>query len=159
MAPEQIEGSDAGALTDIFAFGAVLYEMATGRKAFPGKSRASIISAILRDEPGPVSQVQPMAPAVLDRLVRKCLAKDPEDRWQSARDVRSELEWIRDGASGAAAASAPERAAGSVRSFPGSSRPVSQSPSPRPSSQVAGPSCPPSTHRSDSKCSLSRERP
>jgi Tol biopolymer transport system component/tRNA A-37 threonylcarbamoyl transferase component Bud32 len=107
MAPEQIEGSDAGALTDIFAFGAVLYEMATGQRAFQGKSRASLITAILRDEPGPVSQVQPMAPAMLDRLVRKCLAKDPEDRWQSARDIRSELEWIRDGASGAAAPSVP----------------------------------------------------
>jgi Tol biopolymer transport system component len=107
MAPEQIEGSDAGALTDIFAFGAVLYEMATGRKAFQGKSRASLITAILRDEPGPVSQVQPMAPAMLNRLVRKCLAKDPEDRWQSARDVRSELEWIRDDASGGQAAPVP----------------------------------------------------
>ena len=109
MSPEQIEGSEAGPLSDIFAFGAVLYEMATGRKAFQGKSRASIIGAILRDEPGPVSQVQPMAPAALDRLVRKCLAKDPDDRWQSARDVRSELEWVRDSGSGASPAASAAR--------------------------------------------------
>ena len=95
MAPEQLEGREADSRTDIFALGDVLYEMATGARAFDGGTRASLISAILRDEPPPVSQRQPMAPAPLDRLVRKCLAKDPEDRWQSARDVGSELEWIR----------------------------------------------------------------
>jgi len=103
MAPEQLEGKEADFRTDIFAFGAVLYEMATGKKAFAGQSRASLITAILRDEPAPVSHIQPLAPAVLDRVVRKCLSKDPEDRWQSARDIRSELDWVRDGASGSQA--------------------------------------------------------
>ncbi len=109
MAPEQLEGKDADARTDIFAFGAVLYEMATGRKAFEGASRASLISAILRDEPRPIAEIQPMAPATLDRLVRKSLRKDPEDRWQSARDVATELEWIREGASGSAGAAPSAR--------------------------------------------------
>jgi eukaryotic-like serine/threonine-protein kinase len=104
MAPEQLEGREADARTDIFALGEVLYEMTTGARAFEGSTRASLISAILRDEPKPISQLQPMAPAPLDRVVRKCLAKDPEDRWQSARDVGSELEWIRGSGSGPAAA-------------------------------------------------------
>jgi eukaryotic-like serine/threonine-protein kinase len=92
MAPEQLEGKEADARTDIFAFGAVLYEMATGQRAFSGSSRASLISAILRDEPQPISRVQPMSPPALDRVVRRCLAKDPEKRWQSARDVGLEIE-------------------------------------------------------------------
>ena len=87
MAPEQIEGVEADARTDIFAFGCVLFEMLTGRKAFEGKTRASLIGAIMHAEPPPVSQVQPVAPLVLNRIVARCLAKDPEDRWQSARDV------------------------------------------------------------------------
>ncbi len=99
MAPETLEGREADPRSDIFSFGAVLYEMATGRKAFEGKSHASLISAIMRDEPKPISQVQPMTPTVLDRLVLKCLAKDPEERWQSARDVASELAWIRESGS------------------------------------------------------------
>jgi len=94
MAPEQLEGREADARTDIFAFGAVLYEMATGSKAFAGSSRASLMSAILRDEPRPISQVLPMTPPALERVVKTCLAKDPEDRWQSARDVAGELKWI-----------------------------------------------------------------
>jgi len=94
MAPEQLEGKDADARTDIFAFGCVLYEMATGRRAFTGATQAALVSAILRDEPRPISAVAPLAPAALDRLVKTCLAKDPEDRWQSARDVRNELAWI-----------------------------------------------------------------
>ncbi len=94
MAPEQLEGKNADARTDIFAFGAVLYEMATGKKAFSGTSQASLISAILRDEPRPISLMQPASPAALDRVVRTCLAKDPEDRWQSAGDVGKELRWI-----------------------------------------------------------------
>lgn len=99
IAPEQLEGKEAGARTDIFALGATLYEMATGRKAFSGSSRASLISAILRDEPPPISSIQPLTPHALDRAVRKCLAKDPEGRWQSAADLASELEWIAEGAS------------------------------------------------------------
>ncbi len=93
MAPEQIEGIEADARTDIFAFGCVLFEMLTGRKAFEGKTRASLLGAILKDEPSPVSQVQPLAPASLDRIVATCLAKDPDDRWQSARDLMRELKW------------------------------------------------------------------
>jgi len=94
MAPEQLEGKDADARTDIFAFGAVLYEMATGRKTFSGATQASLIGSILRDEPRPVSEVAPLTPAALDRLVRICLAKDPEDRWQTARDVGLQLREI-----------------------------------------------------------------
>jgi serine/threonine protein kinase/Tol biopolymer transport system component len=97
MAPEQLEGKEADGRTDIFAFGAVLYEMATGKIAFSGASRASLISAIMQNDPPPVSSVRPMTPAALDRVVRTCLAKDPEDRWQSARDVMSQLRWIAEG--------------------------------------------------------------
>ena len=98
MAPEQLDGQEADARTDLFAFGAVLYEMLTGRKAFEGKSQASLIAAIMHDEPAPISTLQPLAPTPLDRVVRKCLAKDPEARWQSARDLHDELQWIAEGA-------------------------------------------------------------
>jgi serine/threonine-protein kinase len=94
MAPEQIEGTEADARTDLFAFGCVLYEMLTGKKAFEGKTRASLLGAILKDEPPPVSKVQPIAPAALDRIVATCLAKDPEERWQTARDLQRELKWV-----------------------------------------------------------------
>ena len=80
MAPEQIEGHEADARTDIFAFGALLFEMLTGRTAFEGKTRASLIGAILKDEPPPCRRVQPLAPPALDRIVSTCLAKDPDDR-------------------------------------------------------------------------------
>jgi Tol biopolymer transport system component len=94
MAPEQLEGKDADVRTDIFAFGATLYEMATGRKAFEGKSSASLIAAIMHNEPAPILTLQPVTPPLLDSLVKRCLAKDPEERWQSARDVAEALRWI-----------------------------------------------------------------
>jgi Tol biopolymer transport system component/predicted Ser/Thr protein kinase len=104
MAPEQLEGKEADPRTDIFALGSVLYEMATGRKSFSGATQASLISAILRDEPQPISQALPTTPPALDRVVRTCLAKDPEDRFQTAHDVKLELKWIAEGASQASLA-------------------------------------------------------
>ena len=94
MAPEQLEGKEADARTDIFAFGEVLYEMATGKPAFSGASRASLIAAIMTTEPPPISQLQPLTPPALERVVNKCLAKDPDERWQSASDLASELQWM-----------------------------------------------------------------
>jgi serine/threonine-protein kinase len=96
MAPEQLDGQEADARTDIFTFGAVLFEMLTGRKAFEGKSQASLIGAILHATPPSIAMTQPLAPASLDRIVATCLAKDPDDRWQSARDVMRELQWVAD---------------------------------------------------------------
>ena len=107
MAPEQLEGKEADARTDVFAFGATLYEMATGRKAFSATSQASLITAIMSAEPSPISSVVPMSPPALDRVVKKCLAKDPEDRWQSASDLGSELKWIAESSS--AGVSSPVR--------------------------------------------------
>ncbi len=106
MAPEQLEGGEADARTDIFSLGAVLYEMATGKKAFSGSTQASLISSILRDEPPPISQTAPLAPPALDRVVKTCLAKDPEERWQSAGDVGKELRWIAEGSTAGVAAPA-----------------------------------------------------
>jgi eukaryotic-like serine/threonine-protein kinase len=94
MAPEQLEGLEADARTDIFALGAVLYEMATGRRAFQGASKTSLIASIVSQQPEPISSVAPMSPPALDHVVRKCLEKDPDDRWQSAHDIASELQWI-----------------------------------------------------------------
>ena len=97
MAPEQLEGEDVDARTDIFAFGTVVYEMITGTKTFSGKSQASMIAAILEREPTPISDLQPVSPAALDRVVKKCLAKDPERRWHNAHDLHDELKWIAEG--------------------------------------------------------------
>jgi serine/threonine protein kinase/Tol biopolymer transport system component len=94
MAPEQLEGIEADARTDIFALGAVLYEMATGRRAFDGKTKTSLIAAIVGGEPKPIREIQPLTPPAFEHVVAKCLAKDPDQRWQSASDVASELDWI-----------------------------------------------------------------
>jgi eukaryotic-like serine/threonine-protein kinase len=99
MSPEQLEGKEADARSDLFAFGAVLYEMATGRKAFTGSSQASLIGAILRDDPPAITEVSPLSPPALNRVVKTCLAKDPEDRFQTAHDVRLQLQWIAEGGS------------------------------------------------------------
>ncbi len=99
MAPEQVEGKEVDARTDIFAFGAVVYEMATGKRAFEGKTQASLIAKILEIDPPPMSSLQPMTPPAVDRVVKKCLAKEPEKRWQAAGDVCDELKWIAEGGS------------------------------------------------------------
>ena len=97
MAPEQLEGQEADHRTDIFAFGAVVYEMVTGKKAFEGKSQASLISAIMTADPPAMSELDEMSPPLLDSVVKTCLAKDPEGRWQSAGDVGRQLEFIQGG--------------------------------------------------------------
>ncbi|MFN0149379.1 MAG: protein kinase domain-containing protein, partial [bacterium] len=110
MSPEQMEGKEADARSDLWALGCVLYEMATGRRAFEAKSQASLIGAIMHAQPAPVSQVAAMSPLALDRLVGACLAKDPADRVQSAHDVKLQLDWMAEGASpasGVSAAAAP----------------------------------------------------
>ncbi|MGC2422086.1 MAG: protein kinase, partial [Candidatus Acidiferrales bacterium] len=117
MAPEQLEGKEADARTDIFAFGVVVYEMATGKKAFEGKSQASLIAKILETDPPPISSLQPMTPPALDRTIKTCLAKDTDDRWQAASDLKRELEWIAEGGSQAGVA-APKGAARWGRTVP-----------------------------------------
>src|SRR2546427_9671153 len=95
MSPEQIEGKELDGRSDIFSLGAVLYEMLTGQRAFQGKSQLSVASAILEKEPAPI--VKPLTPATLDHAIRRCLAKDPEERWQTARDLELELKWLAEG--------------------------------------------------------------
>jgi serine/threonine protein kinase/Tol biopolymer transport system component len=99
MAPEQLEGKEADARTDLFAFGVVLYEMATARPAFAGKTKASLIAAILSAEPTPIATLQPMTPPALERLVRGCLEKDPDERWQTAHDIKLQLRAVAEGGS------------------------------------------------------------
>ena len=94
MAPEQLEGKEADGRTDIFAFGATVYEMATGKKAFEGSSQASLIAAIMGQDPRPMAELQPMTPRLLDRVVKRCLAKDPDERWQTASDLMTGLKWV-----------------------------------------------------------------
>ena len=94
MAPEQLEGKEVDARSDLFAFGDVVYEMATGKKAFEGATQASVMAAILEREPESMSRLQPRTPPALERLVQRCLAKDPDERWQTARDLLADLRWI-----------------------------------------------------------------
>ncbi len=97
MSPEQLEGREADARSDIFGFGATLYEMVTGAPAFEGKSQVSLMAAILEHEPRSISSLAPPTPPLLEKIVHKCLAKDPDTRWQSASDVIEALEWMRAG--------------------------------------------------------------
>jgi eukaryotic-like serine/threonine-protein kinase len=94
MAPETIQGHAADVRSDIFSFGCVLYEMVSGRRPFNGESRLNIAAAILEKEPQPISSLQPLTPAALEHTILRCLMKDPEERWQSARDLSRELKWI-----------------------------------------------------------------
>ncbi len=114
MAPEQVEGREADARSDIWALGAVIYEMVTGTRPFKGDTPASVIGAILRDEPPPVSTRQPLTPAMLDRVVARCFEKDPDSRWQSAADLLPVLKWIGDGTQVSTAA-ASRRSSGGLR--------------------------------------------
>src|ERR1700746_1618874 len=107
MSPEQIEGKELDGRSDIFSLGAVLYEMLTGQRAFQGKSQLSVASAILEKEPEPISAVKPLTPPALDHAIKKCLAKDPEERWQTARDLELELKWMAGGESQAGFAAVP----------------------------------------------------
>ena len=109
MSPEQLEARDVDARSDIFAFGAMLYEMVTATRPFEGNSQASIIAAILDRDPPPMADRVPLTPPALDRVVRKCLEKDPDHRWQTARDLGDELSWIAQGSG--VGLSAPLRAA------------------------------------------------
>jgi hypothetical protein len=103
MSPEQVEGKDADARADLFAFGAIVHEMVTGRRAFTGDSHAGLIAAILTSDPAPMTALEPLTTPGLERIVKKCLAKDPDARWQTARDLLDELKWVAESASPGAA--------------------------------------------------------
>ena len=104
MAPEQLEGRETDARSDIFSFGAILYEMATGKRAFDGKTKASLIASILDRQPEPITKLQPLAPPALERVIRHALEKDPDERWQTAHDLLLELRWIAEAGSQAGVA-------------------------------------------------------
>jgi len=94
MSPEQVEGQEADVRSDIFSFGVLLYELITGRRPFSGKSQSSLIASILRETPQRLNELQPLTPASIDGVVQTCLEKDPDERWQSAREIRHALTWI-----------------------------------------------------------------
>ena len=94
MSPEQLEGKEADTRSDIFSFGALLYEMVTGRRAFRGEATSQIVSAVMMHDPPRMAEYQPLVPAFLDDLVRTCLAKDREERWQNAHDLTRALTWV-----------------------------------------------------------------
>ncbi|MDQ6699219.1 MAG: protein kinase [Acidobacteriota bacterium] len=96
MAPEQLEGKEPSEAGDIFSFGAVLFEMITGRHAFEGNSPASVIAAVMKSTPPAVHEIRPMSPRGIDRLIRQCLEKNPEERWESVRDLKTALQWMQD---------------------------------------------------------------
>ena len=118
MSPEQLEGKPVDHRADLFAFGALMHEMLTGQRAFAGQSQASVIAAILTADPRPVSELVPTSPAALDRVVKSCLAKDPDERWQSASDLARELKWIAEGRAPASTGTIAAVAAPSRRSMP-----------------------------------------
>lgn len=106
MASEVLQGQEANPRSDIFAVGCILYEMATGRHAFEGKTQLSVMSAILEKDPQPISEMQPSSPASLDYTVQMCLEKNPEDRFQTAHDLKLQLGWIAKSASQSAPSNA-----------------------------------------------------
>ena len=114
MAPEQLEGREADVRTDVFAFGATIYEMTTGQRAFQGDTAATLIGAILHTDPPPLSALQPLAPPSLDRIVSRCLAKLPDDRWQTARDLMLELRAIAEGTAPLSARRSPTKLAAAM---------------------------------------------
>jgi Tol biopolymer transport system component len=115
MSPEQVEGKELDGRSDIFSLGAVLYEMLTGKKAFEGKSQLSVASAILEREPEAIRAMKPLTPPALDHAIRRCLAKNPEERWQTARDVSLELKWIGESGSQAGTPAIPARSSRVIR--------------------------------------------
>lgn len=99
MSPEQLEGAEADSRSDIFSFGVMLYEMVTGKKAFNGKSQASLIASVLKEQPKAVSEIQPLALPMFERIINQCLAKDANDRWQTAGDLKHAIKWLSEGGS------------------------------------------------------------
>ena len=115
MSPEQVEGREVDGRSDIFSLGAMLYEMLTGQRAFAGKTQLSIASAILEKEPAPVTTLKSLTPAALDHAIRGCLEKNPDERWQTARDLSRELKWISEAGSQTGASAVPDRRSRVVR--------------------------------------------